>query len=108
MLDPDLSYRITSRQLTALICQPEYYYSSVLKASRARCVGPAAIENSNLPLHSVFKDVNALEYPISAEQGLIETSCRTGLGSRQAQVVATSYMVVKRWRAGDRTKCVID
>jgi hypothetical protein len=70
MLDPDLSYRITSRQLTALICQPEYYYSSVLKASRARCVGPAATEDSNLPLHSVFKDVNALEYPISAEQGL--------------------------------------
>jgi hypothetical protein len=70
MLDPDLSYRITSRQLTALICHPEYYYSSVLNASRTRCVGPAAIEDSNLPLHSVFKDVNALEYPISAEQGL--------------------------------------
>ncbi|PVI01891.1 hypothetical protein DM02DRAFT_627221 [Periconia macrospinosa] len=71
MLDPNPDHRITSRQLVALISTPKlYYFDSVNAISCNGCRISLVPEDDNLPLHSVYKELNNLEYPETAEQAL--------------------------------------
>ncbi|KAF2190302.1 hypothetical protein K469DRAFT_699921 [Zopfia rhizophila CBS 207.26] len=71
MLDPNPDHRITSRQLVALISTPKlYYFGSVNAISCNGCRILLGSEDDNLPLHSVYKEVDDLEYPETAEQAL--------------------------------------
>ncbi|KAF2175494.1 kinase-like protein [Zopfia rhizophila CBS 207.26] len=71
MLDPNPDHQITSRQLVALISTPKlYYFGSVNAISCNGCQILLGSEDDNLPLHSVYKEVDDLEYPKTAEQAL--------------------------------------
>jgi hypothetical protein len=76
MLDPDSKKRITSRQLVAMIHSENIYYRGGVKGEAcAVCRRGPALEDSNLPLHSVYNDTDDLDYPKSPEQALtVETN----------------------------------
>jgi serine/threonine protein kinase len=71
MLDPNPDHRITSRQLVALISTSLlYYFHSVNAISCDGCRISLGSEDDNIPLHSVYEDVDDLIYPATAEQAL--------------------------------------
>lgn len=70
MLDPDSQKRITSRQLVALIATPRlYYFHSWNQLTCNGCQLEKGYEDL-LPLHSEFKDTDALKYAENPDHAL--------------------------------------
>jgi serine/threonine protein kinase len=77
MLDPDPKKRITARQLVTLvsIATPELYYrGSIKKKACLSCSAGVYVDVVNLPLHSVYKDVDDLKYPKRPDEALTTKS----------------------------------
>ncbi|KAH0558684.1 hypothetical protein GP486_004667 [Trichoglossum hirsutum] len=63
MLDPNPAQRITARQLVAMITTPRlYYFATTNAAACSGCRVAEGFEDTNLPLHSEFKDPDDLKY----------------------------------------------
>jgi serine/threonine protein kinase len=67
MLDPNPDFRITSRQLIAMICHPKLQYISTVKRYCCKDCRGTAIIDANLPLHSIFHDYKDRGSPQSDE-----------------------------------------
>jgi serine/threonine protein kinase len=71
MLDPNPQTRITARQMVTLIHSKIFARNLTIKSYACEhCVNGQTIEQSNLPLHSVFMPQVYLKYPDSPESAL--------------------------------------
>jgi serine/threonine protein kinase len=91
MLDPNPDYRITSRQFIVLIRQSssQYFLGIVNDLCCKVCQSPTAVADENSPLHSVFKEVDDLEYPASAEHAM-----RVPVASDWKELSTSGYKVI--------------
>lgn len=71
MLDPNPKTRITSRQIVAMVHAQELYFRGSIKALACEDCGCGPVmKQTNIPLHSIYKDNEYLAHPDPPEIAL--------------------------------------